>query len=214
MRRGRPERELPALAHECDARAVHFSADIAPFARARDDRVKRALSIPVHEHPGTFVVDDLDEIRTTTGKPYTGVHAVLPEVDGAAATREARRTTQAPTAPKGPAERVSPVARRSRPASGGRGAALPGRRDRWANRYRGTIRWRRAHKLFEAWCEGRTGYPMVDAGMRQQQAKHDPDGSYVRTYVPELGSDAPDDYPEPIVNHAQARREALARYPT
>ena len=34
-------------------------------------------------------------------------------------------------------------------------------------RYRGTIRWRHAHKLFEAWCEGRTGYPMVDAGMRQ-----------------------------------------------
>jgi deoxyribodipyrimidine photo-lyase len=71
VRRGRPERELPALARECGARAVHFSADVGPFARARDDRVKRALSIPVHDHPGTFVVDDLDEIRTTTGKPYT-----------------------------------------------------------------------------------------------------------------------------------------------
>ena len=34
-------------------------------------------------------------------------------------------------------------------------------------RYRGTIRWSRAQKRFEAWCEGRTGYPLVDAGMRQ-----------------------------------------------
>jgi deoxyribodipyrimidine photo-lyase len=34
-------------------------------------------------------------------------------------------------------------------------------------RYRGTLRWSRAVKRFEAWCEGRTGYPLVDAGMRQ-----------------------------------------------
>jgi len=148
-------------------------------------------------------------------------------------------------------------------------------------RYRGTITWSRAHKRFEAWREGRTGYPLIDAGMRQlkregwmhnrarlvvgsfltkdlgidwrwgerwfmrllldgdmasnngnwqwiasvgvdpqpafrrmfnperQQARFDPDDAYVRRYVPELGSR---DYPEPIVDHAQARREALARY--
>ena len=34
-------------------------------------------------------------------------------------------------------------------------------------RYRGKLRWSRAKKPFEAWCEGRTGYPFVDAGMRQ-----------------------------------------------
>jgi deoxyribodipyrimidine photo-lyase len=34
-------------------------------------------------------------------------------------------------------------------------------------RYRGTIRWSRATKQFAAWCAGRTGYPLVDAGMRQ-----------------------------------------------
>jgi deoxyribodipyrimidine photo-lyase len=34
-------------------------------------------------------------------------------------------------------------------------------------RYRGTIKWSRAKKRFEAWCDGRTGYPLVDAGMRQ-----------------------------------------------
>lgn len=29
------------------------------------------------------------------------------------------------------------------------------------------IQWRNNEKEFEAWCEGRTGYPIVDAGMRQ-----------------------------------------------
>jgi len=173
-------------------------------------------------------------------------------------------------------------------------------------RYRGTIRWSHAEKRFQAWCEGRTGYPSVDAGMRQlrregwmhnrarlivgsfltkdlgidwrwgerwfmrhlldgdqasnngnwqwiasvgvdpapafqrmfnptlQQQRFDPGGDYVRRYVQEL-ADVPDrylsepwkmpdevqerigcrigrDYPEPIVDHRQAREEALARY--
>ncbi len=34
-------------------------------------------------------------------------------------------------------------------------------------RYRGRIRWSHARRPFEAWCEGRTGFPLVDAGMRQ-----------------------------------------------
>ena len=64
--------------------------------------------------------------------------------------------------------------------------------------------------------------------------RHDPRGAYARRYVPELSEVAerylrepwtmPDDvqreagcmigehYPEPIVDHAEARREALARY--
>lgn len=29
------------------------------------------------------------------------------------------------------------------------------------------ISWRNNEKEFELWCEGKTGYPMVDAGMRQ-----------------------------------------------
>ena len=173
-------------------------------------------------------------------------------------------------------------------------------------RYRSTIRWSHAERRFEAWREGRTGYPFVDAPMRQllregwmhnrarlvvgsfltkdlgidwrwgerwfmrllidgdeannngnwqwiasvgvdtqppyrriynparQQARFDPDGTYVRRYLPEL-RDVPDryltepwrmpaeiqtevgcvigrDYPEPVVDHAEARREALARY--
>jgi deoxyribodipyrimidine photo-lyase len=34
-------------------------------------------------------------------------------------------------------------------------------------RYRGTLRWNDDERLFSAWCEGRTGYPLVDAAMRQ-----------------------------------------------
>jgi deoxyribodipyrimidine photo-lyase len=137
-----------------------------------------------------------------------------------------------------------------------------------------------ADERFAAWAEGRTGYPIVDAGMRQlvregwmhnrvrmitasflvkdlhldwrrgaryflhhlvdgdlasnhhgwqwvagtgtdpapyfrvfnptlQGDKFDPEGDYVRRYVPEVGTGA---YPSPIVDHAAERREALARY--
>lgn len=131
-----------------------------------------------------------------------------------------------------------------------------------------------AQARFEAWCEGRTGYPMVDACMRQlcqtgwinfrmramlvsfaayhlwlhwrapglflarqfldfepgihwsqmqmqsgttgintlriyspgkQARDHDPDGSYVRRWVPEFGSAA---YPAPIVDEKQALAQA------
>jgi deoxyribodipyrimidine photo-lyase len=179
-------------------------------------------------------------------------------------------------------------------------------RSEFQERYRGAIRWSRAERAFEAWCDGRTGYPLVDAGMRQlrregwmhnrarlvagsfltkdlgidwrrgerwfmrllvdgdeannngnwqwiasvgtdpqpvarriynptlQLAKLDPGGAYVRRHVPELAQ-VPDrylaepwtmppevqrqagcvigeDYPAPIVDHAEARREALDRY--
>jgi deoxyribodipyrimidine photo-lyase len=153
-----------------------------------------------------------------------------------------------------------------------------------------------ARAAFELWKQGRTGYPIVDAGMRQLNAtgfmhnrvrmivasflvkdlhlpwqwgaqwfmqqlvdgdvasnqhgwqwcagtgtdaapyfrvfnptaqgeKFDPDGEYVRHWVPELagsgiaGADVhrlksgrPDGYPEPMVDHAAERVEALRRY--
>jgi len=149
-----------------------------------------------------------------------------------------------------------------------------------------------ARRLFEAWKAGETGFPIVDAGMRQLRAtgfmhnrvrmitasflvkdlhlpwqwgarwfleqlvdgdiannqhgwqwcagsgtdaapyfrvfnpatqgeKFDPTGEYVRRWVPELGSvddvylrkgQRPADYPEPIVDHGQERKEALRRY--
>src|SRR6185503_3999743 len=151
-----------------------------------------------------------------------------------------------------------------------------------------------AEEAFEAWRDGRTGFPVVDAGMRQLRAtgwmhnrlrmivasflvkdlhlewqhgarhfmrwlvdgdlasnqhgwqwtagsgtdaspffrvfnptsqgrKFDPTGAYVRRWVPELAdADDPHDpspearrsagYPEPIVDHAEPRREALDRW--
>ncbi|MGI8864889.1 MAG: cryptochrome/photolyase family protein [Solirubrobacteraceae bacterium] len=42
-------------------------------------------------------------------------------------------------------------------------------RSEFQPRYRGSIRWSHAEKRFQAWCDGRTGYPLVDAGMRQLQ---------------------------------------------
>jgi deoxyribodipyrimidine photo-lyase len=174
------------------------------------------------------------------------------------------------------------------------------------DRYRGTIAWSSSRRDFDAWRDGRTGFPLVDAGMRQLRregwmhnrarlvvgsfltkdlgidwrwgerhfmkllidgdeannngnwqwiasvgvdpqpffrriynpARHmerfDPEGTYVRRHVPEL-RDVPDeylrepwtmpreiqqrcgcvigeDYPEPIVDHLEARREAFERY--
>ena len=137
-----------------------------------------------------------------------------------------------------------------------------------------------AKRLFEAWKAGRTGFPIVDAGMRQlaetgfmhnrvrmivasflvkdlhlpwqwgarwfleqlvdgdmasnqhgwqwaagcgtdaapyfrvfnpttQGEKFDPDGTYVRRWVPDVDDD---DYPAPIVDHPHERAEALRRY--
>ena len=159
------------------------------------------------------------------------------------------------------------------------------------------MRYSRVGSSFDAWCSGRTGFPFVDAGMRQlagegwmhnrvrmvvasflvkdlhiewrhgarfflrwlrdgdlasnnhgwqwvagsgtdaapyfrvfnpvsQGEKFDPDGDYVRRYVPELAhlpgrsAHAPWDhdggydhgYPRRIVDHATEREEALARY--
>ena len=39
-------------------------------------------------------------------------------------------------------------------------------RSEFQERYRG-MRWSRAEQAFTAWCDGRTGFPLVDAGMRQ-----------------------------------------------
>jgi len=173
-------------------------------------------------------------------------------------------------------------------------------------RYRGTLNWQKDERLLEAWQQGRTGYPLIDAGMRElladgwmhnrvrmvvasfltkdlhidwregekwfmerlidgdmasnnggwqwvtsvgtdpapyfqrmfnpmtQQERFDPDGIYVRRWVPEL-AEVPDghlvrpwlmteeeqeesgcvigrDYPGPVVDHAEERRFAVERY--
>ncbi|MEM1329730.1 MAG: deoxyribodipyrimidine photo-lyase [Planctomycetota bacterium] len=159
------------------------------------------------------------------------------------------------------------------------------------------IEWNEDESQFEAWCEGRTGYPIVDAAMRQlnqtgwmhnrlrmitamfltkdllidwrkgeryfmrrlidgdyasnnggwqwsastgtdaqpyfrifnpttQGERYDPDGDFIRRFVPELseltgkaihnpseaGLFSGLDYPPPIVNHAQARDRTLTEF--
>lgn len=142
------------------------------------------------------------------------------------------------------------------------------------------IPWNYDEKLFKAWCQGKTGYPLVDAGMRElnatgymhnrvrmvvasfltkhllhdwrlgeryfaeklldfdlasnvggwqwaagsgcdaapyfrifnpqsQQEKFDPEQKYIRQWIPELGTA---DYPDPIVDHRQAREKILRTY--
>src|ERR1700755_3236310 len=44
LRRGRPERELPRIAEETGAGAVHFTPDVSPFAARRDGRVRGVLA--------------------------------------------------------------------------------------------------------------------------------------------------------------------------
>ena len=159
------------------------------------------------------------------------------------------------------------------------------------------IKWNHDEKRFRAWCDGRTGFPIVDAGMRQllqagwmhnrvrmiaamfltkdllidwrwgerhfmqhlvdgdlasnnggwqwaastgtdaapyfrifnpftQSRRFDPEGVYIRGYVPELRDLCGDavhepcksgvpvnlDYPEPIVDHAAARESAIKAF--
>ncbi|MBM3121611.1 MAG: deoxyribodipyrimidine photo-lyase, partial [Chloroflexi bacterium] len=49
-------------------------------------------------------------------------------------------------------------------------AAFPDVRRRAFRADLGRVRWSNDRADFQAWCEGRTGYPMVDAGMRQLSA--------------------------------------------
>lgn len=142
------------------------------------------------------------------------------------------------------------------------------------------IAWRNNEDEFKKWCDGQTGYPIVDAGMRElnetgfmhnrvrmitasflvkhllidwrwgeayfaeklldydlasnnggwqwaassgcdavpyfrifnpqlQTDKFDPDEIYIRRWVPEYATDA---YPDPVVDHKEARERALSTY--
>ena len=390
VRRGDPERVLLSLTREIGADQVHFTSDVGPFARARDERIRLSLrraGIDVHEHPGLFVADELDGIRTAGGSPYTvftpffnawsegprrGVEALprrlpprpagldfgdipqlaelglrqevqSPVVGGERTGRRrmqeflsrsvADYAAQRDVVGAGATSGLSPylhfgcVSPREleHALSAGEGPASLRRQLAWRDfyahvllhfpsnarsahqaRYRSALKVSHSRRGFDAWREGRTGYPLVDAGMRQlrregwmhnrarlvtgsfltkhlgidwrwgerwfmrllldgdeannngnwqwiasvgvdpqppyrriynparQQARFDPHGTYVRRFVPELRA-VPDgylaepwrmpdevqrqsgcrigrDYPAPVVDNREARREAMARY--
>ena len=43
--------------------------------------------------------------------------------------------------------------------------------EEFQSRYRRAIDWNHDHDAFRAWCDGRTGFPLVDAGMRQLRSE-------------------------------------------
>ncbi len=72
IRHGAPEDELPALAREVGARAVHWASDATPYALARDRRVRAALAqagVEAVPGPGNFVAD-IGRPRTSAGRPF------------------------------------------------------------------------------------------------------------------------------------------------
>ena len=249
IRRGAPERELPALAAEAGATAVHASADVGPYARRRDERTARALgAVELRLHAGLSAVDDVAEIRTKAGGPYTvftpfhrtwldaarrelaptprrlpplpsrvrkgripsleslglcqevaeplpggersarermrrfladGVGAYVEQHDALGTDRTSRLSSYLHLGCLSPRELEDRLPR-------GAGADAFRRQLCWRDfyhhvlhhfpgnasaefqeRYRGTIRWSYARRRFEAWRDGRTGFPLVDAGMRQ-----------------------------------------------
>ncbi len=249
VRFGRPEEEIPRLCAEVGAGDLYFTADVAPWARGRDQRVIDALEdVRAHPMPGACVVDDPAAIRTQGDQPYTVFspfartwrtvprREVLdapreirtpanvkawklpslgelglpePRSRGAFAPGEEAARRQATSflrtgleqyadhrdAPKGGSSRLSPYLRwgclsalkldtRVAEMSG------PGPDDyrtelAWRDFYAAVLvhfpfvvhlefqermrdlEWESPAEHLDAWTEGRTGYPLVDAGMRQ-----------------------------------------------
>jgi deoxyribodipyrimidine photo-lyase len=70
VRRGRPERVVPAVAREVYAAAVHVSADYAPYGIARDERVEQALGdVPLVRTGSPYAVAP-GRVRNGRGDPY------------------------------------------------------------------------------------------------------------------------------------------------
>jgi deoxyribodipyrimidine photo-lyase len=237
VRRGRPERELPALAAEEGARAVLWSADVSPYARGRDARVSEALraaGVEPRPAPGTYVADDLAAPGTQrvfspyfrswsatarrpvheapariegprTGVPELRVEAGVPEPARAPGEPAARRALGAwldgpvdgyrdafATSVLSPYLRwgcLSPRECEARAeARGTTGARAWIRQLAWRDFYAQTLLTHPENVFREqqarmrgleyedhpdrlaAWAEGRTGFPFVDAGMRQLAA--------------------------------------------
>ena len=251
VRHGEPETELVRLAREVGAREVHFTPDVSPFARARDERVRRALAdagVELSAHPGLNVLDDVTMVRTSQDRPYTvfspfhrrwqeqprrapveapgslpalppglrigrlptlsrlGLESSVEEPlrggeragrerlagfleqaageyaanhDTLGADRTSRLSPYIRFGCVSPREVEARLPRGEGPAEFRRQLAwrdfyyhvlhhFPrNARSEFQDRYRGRIRWSYARKRFQAWTEGCTGYPLVDAGMRQ-----------------------------------------------
>ena len=245
IRRGRPERELLALAEEAGADELHFASDVSPFAMARDRRVEEAMAgagVEVVRHPGLFVAD-VGKPRTKDGKPFSVFSPFwraweqLPRRDvrgaprklslpsglavGAIPSADGLESVADPFPPGEKAARermhawlrdgigryadrhdlveggtselspylhfgcLSPRELEEKASGSGRGAAAYVRQLCWRDFYAhvllhnprnahhahqarmDALEWEDDDEAFAAWCSGRTGFPIVDAGMRQ-----------------------------------------------
>jgi len=252
FRRGAPEEVIPDLAAEAGAASVHWTADLSPFARARDARVSRSLAereVVAVEHPGAYIVDRPEAIRSGQDRPYTvfsPFNRAWQEIERRPAEDRPEKLALAGDPERGelpsldvlgldpgewddafePGEDAARAAakrflndglaayedRRNDPSGGSSrlspwirwGCLSPleletklGRRRgegprafrtelawrefyagvianhpevtglEYQERYRGTLDWQEDEDLLDSWKQGRTGYPLVDAGMRQ-----------------------------------------------
>jgi deoxyribodipyrimidine photo-lyase len=250
VRHGDPAEEIARVARDGGAGEVHATEDVGPFARRRDDRVRRALGrdrIELHLHPGLNAID-IAAASTAAGKPFRvftpfsrtwlgserrpvlrapseiaplpsglrkgripalGSLGLEQEIATPPAGGEAEARRRLDRFLGGPVRdyadgrddlaadrtsRLSPYLhfgclspRQIEDRLGpGQGPEAFRRQLAWRDfhhhvllhhprnarselqdRFRGAIHWSYARRPFEAWCEGRTGFPLVDAGMRQ-----------------------------------------------
>lgn len=371
--RGRPDRQIPALAKEIGATSVHITEDFAPYGMRRDERVREALGpVPLVATGSPYLVSP-GRVTKKDGTPYqvftpflrqwretgwpapaksgarsarwleptqSGVKqcdipdpgAKLDIAAGGAAAHEQWKSFVDNGLQRYAEERNRPDLHGTSRMSAhlkfgaihprtlvadlnlrGAGAQAYLRELAFRDFYADVLHhwpasvWRNwnsqfdgiqtdsgadAERRFEAWKAGQTGFPFVDAGMRQlresgfmhnrvrmivasflvkdlhlpwqwgagwfleqlvdgdmannqhgwqwcagsgtdaapyfrifnpvtQGEKFDPDGSYIRRWVPELRDaddvhlrkgDRPDGYPARIVEHGAERAEALRRY--
>lgn len=68
--RGRPEQQIPRIAEEVAAAAVHISEDFAPFGKRRDERVRTALgAVPLVATGSPYLVSP-GRVTKKDGSPY------------------------------------------------------------------------------------------------------------------------------------------------
>jgi deoxyribodipyrimidine photo-lyase len=68
--RGRPETQIPRIAEEIGASAVHISEDFAPYGKRRDERVGAAMdSVPLMATGSPYLISP-GRVTKTDGSPY------------------------------------------------------------------------------------------------------------------------------------------------
>lgn len=68
--RGLPEEQIPLIANEINASAVHVSEDFAPYGRRRDERVRSALGeVPLVTTGSPYLVSP-GRVMKDSGEPY------------------------------------------------------------------------------------------------------------------------------------------------